>query len=510
MTVIKKNPELSSEKNIFAAEVALRQADHPTARTLVSLLATSDLRRTDRARVAYLASRCELPLIALKLLRPFVRPTPRAPETPTPEEIIEYAFALMTLGAVREATALLKPNNTNPKSFLYAAYCSIRQWDYAAAIDSLKKYIALVENKSARDSASPYEMRVARVNLCAAFVVEHRFSEATALISPLIEEAVREKNKTLLGNLYEIHAQLCFFQKDFIHARKNLELSHTALGSASGSYSLFIQKWSALCEFYEKPAQKSPPPSFLKLRNEALKSESWEIVRDLDLHAALRSQNMSLFRQVYFGTRFEAYRTRILKQAVSEGIAVTLLESPRATHSYSDIAGSQNYKSQHVLEKTGIPLHSLEFRLIHFLCSDYYRPFTGTEIFEAVYSGEYFNPSSTPVKIRQLIKRARANPKIVRILEIKNKKSLYFLKPKVRIEHTLFISSHDHHLTQFHRLRDHFQDKPFSSQELASLFGLSQRSVQRMIKELQASKLIESKGKGRLTRYAVSRQQCHS
>src|SRR4051812_18319008 len=98
-------------KEEFFSEVDewLRLGRPGVAAALLREIPLKEVRRTDSARFAALATRAGVPSIALRLLNPVVRPEKGKLDAPaTSQESVEYAAALQGVGAVTESLGILQ------------------------------------------------------------------------------------------------------------------------------------------------------------------------------------------------------------------------------------------------------------------------------------------------------------------------------------------------------------------------------------------------------------------
>src|SRR5688572_23070050 len=95
------------DDTIADAERLIREGKAEAARKLLGDLSPRKIPRPLAVSVANLYRRMGLMHLALKLLAPFVRPSPRRPLVATDPEKLEYAASLIRLGVVNEAVRLL-------------------------------------------------------------------------------------------------------------------------------------------------------------------------------------------------------------------------------------------------------------------------------------------------------------------------------------------------------------------------------------------------------------------
>ena len=133
------------------------------ARRLLRSLVEKKVPRAERLSLATLARRSNLHGVALRPLNPVVRPTGKRRRSLTDKEKAEYAASLSYIGAAPEALAILRTVNADgvPESLLYQAFAHFSQWDYAAPIPLLRKYLQ-------SSLITDYQRLIGKVNLLAA------------------------------------------------------------------------------------------------------------------------------------------------------------------------------------------------------------------------------------------------------------------------------------------------------------------------------------------------------
>lgn len=116
-------------------------------------------------RFAELACRIQFPLYALKALHLIINPKNTFAKPATTQERMIYASALLKLGALNEALAILESldSQEQPDVLFYKALSSFHQWNYLDSIPLWEEFI-----KS--DKITSYRRLVAQMNLAAAYV----------------------------------------------------------------------------------------------------------------------------------------------------------------------------------------------------------------------------------------------------------------------------------------------------------------------------------------------------
>jgi hypothetical protein len=131
------------DSSVVTLKRLVQAGDLPAARRLLTDLASRKLPRELWCELAYLARQSQIPLLALRLLGPAVRPRGTRVAVATEREKAEYATCLDVIGANHEAIALLKSIDTAtcPIALLYHSIALFRRWVYDEPIELLRKYL---------------------------------------------------------------------------------------------------------------------------------------------------------------------------------------------------------------------------------------------------------------------------------------------------------------------------------------------------------------------------------
>jgi hypothetical protein len=168
----------------------------------------AEIPRAELYRVANLARRVRLENWGMQLLYPIVR-SEKKEVFSSAEEICEYSNALMELGSLEEARNLLlavSPREA-PQALLYLAFLDFREWNSIGAGVHLRSYL--------KCPLDLYAQLVGQVNLAAALVQTPEWEEARGLLDQLELRARTEQRHLLLGNIFELRAQLDIQIKDW-------------------------------------------------------------------------------------------------------------------------------------------------------------------------------------------------------------------------------------------------------------------------------------------------------
>lgn len=363
------------------------------------------LRRNEVLVVARLYRRAAQFLKTIELLRPMVRPPSKQIIQATDEERLEYAVALTGLGSVIEASRLMSEVENKELGLysLYTAFNSIKQWNYLEAIQPLEKYLEI--------EADFYAQSVAKVNLLQAYLYCGKLEMAVKLIEdkPWQMDLVNKKKLRLLGNLEELKAQYFFQVKHWSDALDCLARASSYL-EKSEIEKLFVQKWQFLVQLFSKGPDAQSQDSWMRLRIYAQGLGHQETVRDLDYHYGYKTQHLKILRYVYWGTPFLSYKNLINQKMMSE----FSIDLSREETFYRPLEGKKLaplFEADSILpitvHETRVSKSALLQKLFSYLNSDFYRGMSVYAIHDAVYTGEYFNPLSSPEKVRQGIHRLR-------------------------------------------------------------------------------------------------------
>lgn len=389
------------QARIDAVDRAIRAAEHRRARALLARLVARRPPRAFRARAASLARRLRDPELALRLLHSTIYPQRPTRLAASDEEKAEYAASLIRLGAVGEARRLLAGIDADqcPTADLFTGFASIHEWDYEAALAPLGRYLDLVPHDS-------YEARVAEVNLAAALVATGRSDRARATLLSLTTRAEAAGDRLLRGNLLELRAQNEIVAGDTAAARAVLGEADRLLRDA-GLDGFFVAKWEAVCALLDAPDSPSARHRAEAARDEALRLDHWETVRDLDYRLAVARRDAERLIHLWHGTPMPVLRSRYEAALRALGIATVPARHARILGPIPPAAALVLATGESGASSTYLKPGQLLHRLVSCLNRDYYRPRRLHEIHEAVYPGECFSPISSRNRLHQAMARLR-------------------------------------------------------------------------------------------------------
>ncbi len=450
--------------------------------------------------LAELAWRIGEPILTLKLLNRIVFPKNALASSPTDREKFIYATALGNLGAADEAITIFESINSQkePEVLLRKSLVHFRVWNYPAAIPYLEKFLAQSE-------LTPYRRLIGKVNLAAAFVVDCKYDVASSLLQEIKSECLLNNYFLLLGNCYELMAQVEFFNKNFDPAISLLDSAIDLLKKQGGEFLLFAEKWKIICEAFKLRDSES----LEKLRTFNKKSQGagqWETARECDLFESILTQNEDLLRKVIIGTPFECYRARARhlfgKNILSQG------------HFHLELGKSQGFTKAFVFnpydiqnENEGLHAKPLLLALFETLTLDFYKPSHIGLIFQKIYNGEKFDPFSSPKRVLGLIKRLNQWFEDQHVpLRVKMKKSEFCLIPlddapvSILVQRAKALSKQDGNLSY---LRYFFSTRTFSAQNVSEKMKISRASALNLITQAVENGYVTKRGCGRGTTYAL-------
>lgn len=349
-----------------------------------------------RAEFARLCWRAGLPELGLSALAACGRRTGHHPVPESAGEQAEHAQCLTRAGAPAEALALLRSADpaAYPRVHLYAASARIAQWDYAAAIPLLEKYLATTR-------AGTYDRLVGQVNLAAALVHEGQGALAKLALRRIALEASARKARLLHANALEIEAQALLEERRFDEAMARIRQAAMLLSGSAAPELWYTRKWEAIACLRGAESDSLARAAHAAAREEARAQRSWESVRQLDRELALRFRDTDTFRRVYFGTPFTAFRRNVARDwgVIPDGELswrVILGDASRAGRAVLDLADGA-YGDARL--KPAQQLH----RLLFALASDRYRPLSPAALFTAIFPGERYLPGYGKRRIHQAL-----------------------------------------------------------------------------------------------------------
>jgi tetratricopeptide (TPR) repeat protein len=382
--------DMSLSELINKCDAEIRAGRPGAAANLIRALTLSNIPREYRLPLATLCRRAGLTTFGLKLLTPVIRPDGGSwKEKPADAEISEYAVLLARHGSIGEALDLLSKIDTNasPETHLSRGFCHCLRWEYAEALPHFEAYL--------RSNPSAYQVLIARVNMASALVSLGRFEEALAAVNGNIEQAREGNSARLLANSLELRAQIQFNLSRMAECKRDLHEAGQVLAGET-SDQLMLRKWKSVLAATETGDTKP----LWEFRNEAQTRGHWESVREADFFLLKFAFNQEQFEHLVFGTPYQSYRDRVLKEFGRQPSSSYVLGGREAAFVMDLVSGS-------VSGTIGLSPGKKNHQLIDVLTRDFYRPTRLSSVFSELYPNEYFDIFSSPARVRMAVNRLR-------------------------------------------------------------------------------------------------------
>lgn len=459
--------------------------------------AVAGLKAKDAPRAANLAWRCHIPELGLKILGPIVRPAHAEARHATEEEKAEYAVCLIKLGATDEGLSLLDSTSVDKcgRSALYRAFAHITRWEYAKSNLLLESYL--------KNEPDPYARIVGEINLVQGLLFEKQFEASDEYLLKLKEATAREEFKLARGTVLELSAVRYLFASQYEKSQAHLTEASELLAQTAGLPLFFIEKWRTILEFLRGGGKNHA--IIQNLREKARTVSHWETLRECDRVESVAKSDLSLFKQVYFGTPYESYRRKLSVDYPGSydlpSFYPWTLGTEDRTHCEIDLSTGEIW-----CKKKKVALERLPLKLLVVLCTDFYRPFRIASLHHALHPGEYFNPVSSPARVHRAVQRLRQTFRDHKIgLGIAHTEGFYQLGSEDGKRKVIHVSKTPPLLEgvspELFKLQRMFAHQTFSLKEAAETLGLPSRTVSRIVERAEYSGEVLRTGSGRSTRY---------
>lgn len=451
-------------------DLALKNAQFNEARILFYSLARHKWPREKLLEICHVARQLNLPYFILGWLHPLVRQKLPLHQPATAAENSMYAIGLTRIGAFAEAKNLLKGlSEFQADKHLALGMLSIWQWNYAQAIRPFKKYLTLLPR-------ADYKYLIGLLNLSACYMICGQAQKGEEGISFLLEECNGEKYPLIHANALEVLAQSQIRLGLYSKAEINLNISAKILKSTGSDYELFVNKWKLILQLMRGEKHDQEITAFKTL---AQKMKVFEAAREIDLYTAISQKNENGFLQVYHGTRFSGYKSRI------KSLYGFKQRAPRDFTCRFGTGNSKNDVSLNQLELT-----QSSRKLLTIMLSDHYRPIQLGEAFKELYPDEHFNPETSLPRLYQVFRRLKKEVQHHSIpFQVHWRQKQIFWKP---------ISSFNLHI-ETPQAKSTLSEMPgplFSVDDVMENFSISQSSAYRLIDEAVSLKKIKRRGAG--------------
>ncbi len=474
--------------------------------------------RVQKLAVANLLRRAKLPEKAITILRPYVRPSSKKQFQATDQEKLEYAAALTFLGSTNESQNLLNTIHSKEldEYLLFQAFNHIKVWNYEESIPFLEKLLT--------QSQDAYLHAVTSINLLQAYIYCSRLDNAEKIFQdkPLKNYLSTNQKHRLLCNFHELKAQFFFQQKQWDHAETELKQAQSFSDGNNSIDQLFVKKWNFLVELYKNPStdKRTMKMQWEQIRLLAQSLGNAETLRDIDFHFSLKIHSIDTIKYVYWGTPFISYREKIKKNIQAANILFEHLGTghSRTVYTTNEVENPQALAHNvncvdlnDVCDNIEYGGESLLSRLLFALNADYYRGASSFFIFESVYQDEYYNPDSSPLKIRQLIFRLKEKFQEHNYpLTVNHRDGVYWLSSTSKEGCNISFDerrtgSKEDQLAR--KIYDIYQSDYFKAKDLSERLAIPQRTLSCTLKELLKKDLIEKIGSGPKTTYRIKNKK---
>lgn len=477
----KQHDEINWLEQLSQLETWVVQGRHAECREFLQTLNPKKIPDQWRLQFAQISWRANDYLFVLKSLQSVIYPENRFQKKALDQEVVTYAGALSSLGATHEAIRLLNEIDgaNEPSALLHLAGAHIQNWDYEDAQPCLKEYIQ--SNK-----ITDYQRLVGKVNWAATLVHLEKWPDAVELLKDIQKICEQNSYQLLLGNCFELRAQVEIIQGRYLEGRQLLSKALEYLKGQAGNYSMYAEKWLAVCDCRENLSESMRKQGLQKLRDvrkQALELRHWNTVRECDLFEALALDDQNLLRKVIMGTPSETYRHRARKFSgatiVFRGKFEFYLGS-QTEHQFAVFDPHQRTSEGDALFKK-----PLLYTLFQALIADLYQPQTLGMLFQVLYANEKFNPFTSPARVLQLLRRLNdwfATNKLP--LEVEFVKSEFKLSStqKIRIQVTRG-GQKNAQKAQLSEIKNFYRAQNFSIQDLCRDFEISKATAERLLRK---------------------------
>lgn len=503
MANLKQTSSSKWELLIAAIEEKVVKGEHGECRrALRRLVGKKDIPTAARVKLGEIAFRVNAPELALRVLQSRIYPKTAFSTPASDRERVIYSTGLSSLGAYKEALAVLANVDvtSDPEALFHGASAHMFSWNYEAALPLLERYVSMPK-------VAPYRRLVGNVNLVATYISLSMWAKAADILSAAEAECRQNGYSLLLGNCLELKGQIELFGGRYQQALFYLTEARELLQSQQGNYLLFVDKWMIFCRcqlLTDDLERRQEADKFDEIRVRARQTRHWGTLREADLLEAVVKGDGELLRKVMMGTPSESYRRRARRLSGIELSPLGDFFLHLAAHGSNQVEPTT---FDPYLGKNGEALYRkpLLLKLFEGLTRDFYQPATIGMLFQTVYIDEKFNPYTSPARVLQLLRRldswfrAQGVP-----LRVEFRKSEFALKAEcpvlIRITRGKKLSSLGGAMNE---LKATIGLRTFSAARAAVVLGISKSSVERLLREAIEGGLVERHGRGRGVVYAL-------
>lgn len=441
-------------------------------------------------QIAKIARRTGSIVLGLKILGHVIHPNKRAIHTPpTADELAEHAALLIQLGAVRESMQILENLDAQaiPDVLLYKSYGHFSRWEYTEAIPLLEKYLT--------SPLDPYAKLVGQLNLAAAYIVAQQIAQANTLLDEISLLARENLYTRILGNCYELRAQMEIRSGRWASANMSLKQARDLLAGDQSLDNFFVRKWSAILE----ALRRGDSSILVPLREETQERGEWETLREIDLNSLKVRFERESFNYLYFGTPYEAYRERVATELKTRPTEESLVLGSGAA--CMDLLTGE-ISNRKIKSPT-----SLVRQLLQSLMRDLYRPVRLGGLFGEIFPRDHFDVNSSPNRVHQVIHRTRAwlNENSLP-LEIREDSGCFRLivGQGLSVKVPLHVRAMDNYSLRLEKLKARFLDEAFSPREGREFLKMTESTFRKFASAAIESEDLERMGAGSAVFYRLA------
>jgi tetratricopeptide (TPR) repeat protein len=310
------------------------------------------------------------------------------------EVVTTYAAALLGIGAIEEAQRLLKPRLDTPAALFSFALSHFSTWSYSAAEKHFIHYIQI--------QPDDYMKKVGHINLVAAYIGSGNLVKAERSLHELMKDLKSDSRAAILyANCWELKAQIEIINLDYAKALESLEHSKTLFNNQLSRYLLYVNKWQAVAQLALNPHSSACQQQLLAIKEQGRALKNWETIRDCDFHLARYTSDERLLQQTLLGTPYKGFHLRVKKLY---GISI----DKKSEYLYM-LSSNQNSRLTTFCDLVNpaetLIRHPQCLNLFLLLTRDFYRPPRFGVLHAELHPQEYFNPFTSPHRIRNTILR---------------------------------------------------------------------------------------------------------
>lgn len=443
-----------------------------------------------RLPLAKICRRAGLTSLGLSLLSPLVH-SPVKVEI-TPAELAEYSVLLMRYGALSEALDKLRSVDARevPEALLYQAYGMFLDWDFERTVPLLRNYLEL--------SLEPYALLVGQANLVFALTECRQHDQARALTEKMFGPLKAGGHKQLQGTCHAMRAQGFIQDRDFKNARREIEAGQSLYPLSQTNDHFLLKKWGLILEALE--AQSLEPLN--KMRELARSAHDWEACREADMFSLLIERSEERFVHLFFGSPAQGFRERMMVELGEVPARDMYVLGPKS-------APRLDLRNGQVDGKEVLNPGKKTHQLFQILLSDFYRPMRIAGLFSKLFPSEQFNIDSSPGRVHQVLRRARAWIKETAIPVNLSESNEYYsleLKGAISFRVPLNMSLADSSENQIEKLKSVCgPDVALTLKQIREHLGVSESTATRLIKwGVESGRLKKTEGPKRQTSYKIA------